>query len=44
MISGIQQMGIGIPDVHQAWKWYRNHLGMDVPIFEEVATAGLMLP
>ncbi|MCB0734631.1 MAG: VOC family protein [Flavobacteriales bacterium] len=44
MISGIQQMGIGIPDVHQAWKWYRNHLGMDVPIFEEAATAGLMLP
>ncbi|MCB9261400.1 MAG: VOC family protein [Flavobacteriales bacterium] len=44
MISGIQQMGIGIPNVHEAWKWYRIHLGMDVPIFEEAATAGLMLP
>lgn len=44
MISGIQQMGIGIPDVHEAWTWYRTHLGMDVPIFEEAATAGLMLP
>jgi len=44
MISGIQQMGIGIPDVHEAWTWYRQHLGMDVPIFEEAATADLMLP
>ncbi len=37
-------MGIGIPDVHEAWAWYRKHLGMDVPIFEEAATAALMLP
>lgn len=37
-------MGIGIPNVHEAWKWYRQNLGMDVPIFEEAATAGLMLP
>ncbi len=44
MISGIQQMGIGIPNVHEAWQWYREHFGMDVPIFEEAATADLMLP
>ena len=37
-------MGIGIPDVHAAFKWYRQHFGVDVPIFEEAATAGLMLP
>lgn len=37
-------MGIGIPNVHEAWTWYRIHLGMDVPIFEEAATADLMLP
>lgn len=37
-------MGIGIPNVHEAWTWYRKHLGMDVPIFEEAATAELMLP
>lgn len=43
-ISGIQQVGIGVPDVHAAWTWYRKHFGMDVPIFEEAATAGLMLP
>lgn len=36
-------MGIGVPDVHEAWAWYRKHFGFDVPIFEEAATAGLML-
>ncbi len=44
MISGIQQMGIGIPDVQAAFKWYRQNFGVDVPIFEEAATAALMLP
>lgn len=43
-ISGIQQIGIGIPDVHDAWEWYRKHLAIDVPIFEEAAEANLMLP
>lgn len=37
-------MGIGVADVHAAFKWYNRHFGMDVPIFEEAATAGLMLP
>ncbi len=44
IISGIQQMGIGIPDVYEAWKWYRKAFSMDTPIFDEAATAGLMLP
>lgn len=44
VISGIQQIGIGIPDVHAAFKWYRQHFGMDVPVFEEAAEANLMLP
>jgi len=44
IISGIQQIGIGIPDVHAAWKWYRQQFGMDIPIFEEAAEANLMLP
>jgi catechol 2,3-dioxygenase-like lactoylglutathione lyase family enzyme len=43
-ISGIQQVGIGVSDVHASFKWYRESFGMDVPIFEEAATAGLMLP
>lgn len=44
IISGIQQIGVGIPDVHAAWRWYRRHFGMDVPVFEEQAEAGLMTP
>lgn len=44
IISGIQQVGIGVPNVHEAFKWYRQNFGMDVPIFEEAAEANLMLP
>ncbi len=44
IFSGIQQIGIGVKDVHKSWKWYRENLGFDVPIFEERATAELMLP
>ena len=43
-ISGIQQIGIGVSKVHEAWAWYRKAFGMDVPIFEEAASAELMLP
>ena len=43
-ISGIQQVGIGVANVYEAFKWYRQHFGMDVPMFEEAAEAGLMLP
>jgi catechol 2,3-dioxygenase-like lactoylglutathione lyase family enzyme len=44
IISGIQQVGIGVSNVHEGFKWYNRHLGMDVPIFEEAAEANLMLP
>jgi catechol 2,3-dioxygenase-like lactoylglutathione lyase family enzyme len=44
VISGIQQMGIGVTDVAEAWKWYRNIFGMDCRIFEDEAIAKLMLP
>ncbi len=43
-ISGIQQLGIGVSNVHEAWAWYRKAFGMDVAIFEEEAMAELMLP
>lgn len=43
-ISGIQQIGVGVSDVQAAFKFYRQTFGFDVPIFEEAATAGLMLP
>ncbi len=44
IISGIQQIGIGIPAVYKAWAWYRKAFGMDVPVFDEAAAAELMLP
>jgi catechol 2,3-dioxygenase-like lactoylglutathione lyase family enzyme len=43
-IRGIQQVGIGVNNVHEAWKWYREAFGVDIRIFEEKAIAGLMLP
>ncbi len=43
-IAGIQQIGIGVPNVHEAFKWYRENFGMDIPVFEEAAEANLMLP
>lgn len=43
-ISGIQQIGIGVSNVRDAFKWYRQHFGTDVPVFEEAAEAALMLP
>ena len=42
LISGIQQIGIGVPDVHKAWTWYRKAFGIDVRMFEEAAEAALM--
>lgn len=44
IISGIQQIGIGIPNVQEAFAWYRKNFGMDIKVFEEAATAELMLP
>ncbi len=44
IISGIQQVGIGNPDVHAAFKWYRHNFGMDIPILDENSEANQMLP
>ncbi len=44
IISGIQQIGIGVKDVREGFKWYNKNFGMDIPIFEEAAEANLMLP
>lgn len=44
VISGIQQIGVGIPNVHEAFEWYRKNFGVDIKVFEEAATAELMLP
>ena len=42
LISGIQQIGIGVRDVDRSWAWYRRTFGMDVPVFREAADAPLM--
>ncbi len=44
LISGIQQMGIGIPDAEQAFKHYNRLFGMDVPVFRSGGVADLMKP
>ncbi len=44
VISGIQQMGIGVLNVKEAWDWYNRYFGMDCRVFEEDAEAKLMLP
>ncbi|MDP4210707.1 MAG: VOC family protein [Bacteroidota bacterium] len=44
VISGIQQVGVGVANMPEAWKWYRRYFGMDICIFEEEAQAKLMLP
>ncbi|NCD40713.1 MAG: VOC family protein [Bacteroidia bacterium] len=44
IISGIQQVGIGIPDVQNAFSWYNHQLGFDAKIFDDEGVAELMLP
>ncbi|PID91514.1 MAG: glyoxalase [Bacteroidetes bacterium] len=43
-ICGIQQIGIGVKNVHEAWKWYISHFGMNIRMFEDKARAEYMLP
>lgn len=42
IICGIQQMGIGVPNVAEVWAWYRRFFGIDVKVFEDAAEAPLM--
>ncbi len=42
-INGIQQLGVGVENLQEAWKWYRTHFSMDIRMFEEEAIAELML-
>jgi catechol 2,3-dioxygenase-like lactoylglutathione lyase family enzyme len=44
VVSGIQQMGVGVSDLSEAWDWYIRVFGMDCRIFEDEAEARLMLP
>ncbi|MFO8236407.1 MAG: VOC family protein [Bacteroidales bacterium] len=44
IISGIQQIGIGIENIKEAWRWYNDVFGTDIRVFEDSAIAELMLP
>lgn len=44
VISGIQQIGIGVTNLYDAWHWYIENFGMDCRIFEDDSVARLMLP
>lgn len=43
-INGIQQIGIGVSNLKEAWILYIKYFGMDCRIFDDEAEAGLMLP
>lgn len=43
IISGIQQVGVGVTNVKEAWKWYKENLGFDIPVVDAPGTAEKML-
>lgn len=42
IVNGIQQIGIGVSNVKEVFNWYRKHLGFDILVFKDEATASLM--
>lgn len=44
VISGIQQVGIGVENFAEAWKYYIDIFNVDVRILEDDTVAELMLP
>lgn len=43
-ITGVQQAGIGVPDIDKYWPWYAKVFGLSVAIFDDRAEAALMTP
>jgi catechol 2,3-dioxygenase-like lactoylglutathione lyase family enzyme len=43
LITGIQQVGIGVKDAGEAFKWYNKTFGLNVPVFDDEAKAKLMV-
>lgn len=43
LISGIQQIGVGIPDVYAAKRWYRDAFCMAAQVFDSKGSADLMI-
>ena len=44
IICGIQQVGIGVPDFVEAWKWYYDQFGFEIKIVDDEGVAERMLP
>ncbi len=44
LISGIQQIGVGVTDAQTAFQWYRSHFGASVQVFADAAIADKMKP
>lgn len=43
-ICGIQQVGIGVKNAAESWKWYIKNFGFDVKVFDDEGVAEKMLP
>ena len=44
VICGVQQVGIGVRSVDEAWPWYKDVFGVDIRILGDVGVAERMLP
>jgi catechol 2,3-dioxygenase-like lactoylglutathione lyase family enzyme len=44
IIYGIQQIGVGVRDAAEAFRWYGRMLGADVKVFDDSNTATYMAP
>jgi hypothetical protein len=44
IISGIQQMGIGVTNLQEAWNWYIDVFNMDIKILDDDNVASIMAP
>lgn len=44
IISGIQQIGVGVENVNEAWAWYRKYFGFNIPVVDDNGVAESMLP
>ena len=44
IIYGIQQVGVGVSNAYEAFRWYASRLGANVPVFEDNNTATYMAP
>lgn len=42
LITGVQQIGVGVDNAKEAWEWYRKSFNINVPVFDDEASAQLM--